>query len=71
MRAFVMVAAALGVGASIGFYAAIKLEERYILRPLNAYVDLCVKQFEEEAEKYKKELERFKIVDEKGEKDEL
>lgn len=64
MRTFVLIATALGVGMSIGFYAAIKLEERYVLRPLNAYVDLCVKQCEDE-------LRKFKIVDEEGEKDEL
>ena len=64
MRTFALIATVLGVGMSIGFYAAIKLEERYILRPLNAYVDLCVKQCEEETNKCKEELAKFKIVDE-------
>lgn len=60
MRTFIFATTVLGIGISIGFYAAVKLEERYILKPLNAYVDLCVKQCEEERA-------RFKVVNEKGE----
>ena len=64
MRTFALAATVLGIGMTIGFYAAVKLEERYILKPLNAYVDLCVKQCEEEKA-------RFKVVSEGEDENEL
>lgn len=61
MKTFLIVSASMGIGTVIGMYTAIKLEERYVLRPLNAYIDLCFKQFEKGAAE-------FKVVDdEKGE----